>query len=108
MYAVTISMRALTEEGAAIIHQASLDVIEVSQGEDGCVFFDVLFDEKDPLLLRFYEAYESKEAFEAHLEEPHTKEWVKMCMPHVDKSTIRMPESVSDHTNQLKSKNSLK
>jgi quinol monooxygenase YgiN len=105
MYAVTISMCALTEEGAGIVRQASLDIIEVSQGEEGCIFFDVLFDEKDPLLLRFYEAYESKEAFEAHLEAPHTKEWVKICMPYVDKSTIRMPESVSNHTNQFTPKN---
>ena len=107
MYAVTISMRALTVEGASIIHQASLDVIEVSLGEDGCIFFDVLFDEKDPLLLRFYEAYESKKAFEEHLEAPHTKEWIQICMPHVDKSTIRMPESVSDRTKQQKSNNEI-
>ena len=82
----------------------SLDVIEVSRREEGCIFFDVLFDDKDPLLLRFYEAYENKQAFEAHLKAPHTKEWGKICLPHVDKSTIRMPESVSDHTNQRQSK----
>ena len=74
-------------EGSAIVHQASLDVIEVSQGENGCIFFDVLFDEKDPFLLHFYEAYKNKQAFEYHLEAPHTKEWVKICMTHVDKST---------------------
>ena len=57
MYAVTISMRAQNEAGAAILRKASLDTVEPSRAEEGCLFFDVLFDESDPLLLRFYEAY---------------------------------------------------
>ena len=44
-----------------------------------CLFFDVLFDNTDPLLIRFYEAYTSRPAFQAHLDAPHTK----ACMPHV-------------------------
>ena len=97
MYAVTISLRAQDQAGATIIRQASLDVIQPSLQEADCLFFDVLFDNTDPLLIRFYEAYTSRSGFQAHLDAPHTKAWAKVCMPHVDKSSVRMPESESDH-----------
>ena len=95
MYAVTISMRAQDEAGAAILRKASLETVEPSRAEEGCLFFDVLFDDSDPLLLRFYEAYKTKSDFEAHLKAKHVQDWVKVAMPVVDKGTIRMPESVS-------------
>ena len=97
MYAITISLRAQNQSGATIIRQASLDVIRPSLQEAGCIFFDVLFDDTDPLLIRFYEAYSNRAAFQTHLEAPHTKVWGQVCMPHVDKSSIRMPESESEH-----------
>ena len=96
MFAVTISMRAKDLTGAAILREASLAVVAPSQAESCCLFFDVLFDPQDPLLLRFYEAYEDKVSFEAHLKAPHTQSWAQVCMPLVDKSSIRMPESVSE------------
>ena len=98
MYAVTISMRARDEGCVQQLRQASLDVVAPSLGEKGCLFFDVLFDDQDPLILRFYEAYVDQDAFQAHLDAPHTKRWVDDCIPLVDKSTIKMPESVSDMT----------
>ena len=97
MYALTISLRAQNQAGATIIRQASLDVIQPSLQEAGCLFFDVLFDNNDPLLIRFYEAYTHRSAFQAHLDAPHTKAWAQVCMPHVEKSSIRMPESESEH-----------
>ena len=97
MYALTISLRAQNQSGATIIRQASLDVIKPSLQESDCLFFDVLFDDTDPLLIRFYEAYTNRSAFQTHLEAPHTKAWAQVCMPHVEKSSICMPESESDH-----------
>lgn len=97
MYAVTISLRSIDSEGFSMLRQASLEIISPSRQEEGCLFFDVLFDDKDPLLIRFYEAYTDKEAFDTHLKAPHTKKWLQTCMPVIDKSSIRMPESVSEH-----------
>ena len=102
MYAVTILLRALDQEGAQILREASLDVVIPSREEEGCLFFDVLFDEQDPLQLRFYEAYVDRASFEAHLEAPHVKAWAALCMPILDRTAIRMPESVSDHGERLK------
>jgi quinol monooxygenase YgiN len=95
MYAVTISLRAVDADAAVRLRQASCDVVEPSLSEPGCLFFDTLFDDADPLLVRFYEAYVNREAFEAHLEMEHTRRWQEICVPLLDRSSVRMPESVS-------------
>ena len=97
MYAVTISMRAQDEEGASILKKASLEVLAPSRNEPACIFFDVLFDDDDPLLVRFYEAYENEDGYKAHFETEHLKAWQAQCVPVLDRSSVRMPESVSDH-----------
>jgi quinol monooxygenase YgiN len=95
MYAVTISIRATDAEAAVLLHQASREVVAPSLAEPGCLYFDTLFDDSDPLLVRFYEAYTDRSAFEAHLEMAHTRRWQEICLPLIDRSSIRMPESVS-------------
>ena len=95
MYAVTISLRCSNSDSVDLVRRASLDVVAPSLAEPGCVFFDVLFDDSDERLIRFYEAYRSREDFEAHLGMGHTKKWAEICMPHMDRSSIRMPESES-------------
>lgn len=97
MYAISISLRATDEAGAAILRKASLDVVSPSLAEPGCLFFDVLFEEEDPLLVRFYEAYIDEAAAQAHTETPHAKEWLARCLPVLDRATIKNPESISDH-----------
>lgn len=96
MYAVTISMRALSQDGFNQLRQASLDVVAPSLAEEGCLFFDVLFNHERPLELRFYEAYTTREAFEAHLKAPHTQRWVELSMPYVDRQSVMLPESASE------------
>lgn len=96
MYAVTVQLRCTDTESVPLVRQASLEVVAPSRAEPGCLFFDVLFDESDPCVVRFYEAYQDRAAFDAHLAAPHTQTWVQVCMPHIDRPTIRMPESVSD------------
>ena len=39
--------------------------------EPGCRQFDVVQMEEDPLHVLFYEVYDSRAAFEAHLQTPH-------------------------------------
>ncbi len=96
MYAITIHLRCTDAESVSLVRRASLEVVAPSRAEPGCLFFDVLFDESDPLVIRFYESYQDRAAFDAHLAAPHAQRWVQVCMPHVDRRSIRMPESVSD------------
>ena len=44
---------------------------------------------------KVYEAYTDEAAFQAHLEMEHTRRWQEVCVPLLDRSSIRMPESVS-------------
>ncbi|SFU50343.1 Quinol monooxygenase YgiN [Methylobacterium sp. 174MFSha1.1] len=39
--------------------------------EPGCRAFDVAVSESDPLAVVFYEVYDDRAAFDAHLETPH-------------------------------------
>jgi uncharacterized protein YbjT (DUF2867 family)/quinol monooxygenase YgiN len=97
VYAISIRLHAVDEAGAAILRQASLDVVAPSLAEPGCLFFDVLLEEEDPLLVRFYEAYIDEAAAQAHTRTPHAKEWLARCLPVLDRATIKNPESISDH-----------
>jgi uncharacterized protein YbjT (DUF2867 family) len=72
-------------------------VIAPSRCEPGCLFFDVLLSEQDPLLVRFYEAYRHRSDFEVHLQTQHARTWTDECLPVVDSASIQMPESTSDH-----------
>ena len=72
MYAVTISMRAISSEAFELVKAPSQEVVAPSIAEPGCVFFDVLFNE-DEQELRFYEAYTDRAAFDAHLKAEHMK-----------------------------------
>ena len=96
MFAVTIQLHCIDDSKVEVVRQASRDVVAPSLAEPGCIFFDVLFDEKNPRLIRFYEAYNDREAFEAHLWAAHTSAWAETCMPHVERSSVRMPESISN------------
>ncbi|MFZ9888989.1 MAG: antibiotic biosynthesis monooxygenase, partial [Myxococcota bacterium] len=98
MHAVTISMRAKDLTAFRQLEQASIAVIQASRSEPGCLFFDVLVEHNDPLLLRFYEAYVDEQAFRDHLQAAHTKRWSEICIPLVDKSSIRLPESLTRQT----------
>ncbi|MGX7705193.1 putative quinol monooxygenase [Methylobacterium sp. Gmos1] len=40
-------------------------------GEPGCSAFDVAVSESDPRTVVFYEVYDDRAAFDAHLETPH-------------------------------------
>ena len=57
MYAVTIAMRATSAEAASQLKQASKDVVAPSLAEPGCLFFDALFDDADPLLVDDFEGF---------------------------------------------------
>ena len=100
MYAVTIQLQCVDDSHIEVVRQASRKVVAPSLAEPGCLFFDVLFDESNPRLIRFYEAYRNREAFDAHLAAAHTKAWAETCMPHVERSSVRMPESTSEWRTQ--------
>ena len=43
--------------------------------EPGCLRFDVLQDANDPNTIYLYEVYRDEQAFEAHRQAPHLRQW---------------------------------
>jgi autoinducer 2-degrading protein len=93
MYTVTIRMRVLPD-GVTAFLKAGLAVVGPSRAEPGCLFFDLLRSRDDPLAFTFYEAYVDEAAFRAHLQMPHVLAWQQAALPHIDRQTIAMPESI--------------
>jgi quinol monooxygenase YgiN len=66
-------MRAQDLSSVDELRRASVEVVAPSLAEEGCIGFSVLFDENDPLLLRFYEAYIDEESFNSPSAPPRAK-----------------------------------
>jgi quinol monooxygenase YgiN len=51
-----------------------LDLVEPTRAEPGCLHYELLQNVSDPTDFTFVQEWESKEAFEAHLNTDHTKQ----------------------------------
>jgi autoinducer 2-degrading protein len=65
------------------------DAVHSAADEPGCLRFDVLRDNDDPLKFFFYEVYRDEGARAAHRETPHFAEWAKFTKYGLDRETIR-------------------
>ncbi len=57
--------------------------------EPGCLRFDVLRDDEDPLKFYFYEVYRDEEARQAHRKTPHFAEWAKFLEHGLEGEVVR-------------------
>lgn len=94
MYAILITLRALPGRGDDLL-QKSLTTIAPSRAEPGCVHFDLLRSTEHPDEIVFYEAYRTREDFDAHLASPHVRLWQAEALPLIDRTSLRMPSHVS-------------
>ena len=60
-----------------------------SEAEPGCLRFNVLRDNEDPLKFYFYEVYKDEEARQAHRKTPHFAEWAKFSERGLDREVGR-------------------
>jgi len=65
------------------------DAVHSEGDEPGCLRFDVLRDNDDPLKFYFYEVYKDKTAQQAHRETPHFAEWAKFMTHGLDREIVR-------------------
>jgi quinol monooxygenase YgiN len=94
MYAITITMRALPGQGDELV-RASLLTVAPSRAEPGCLHFDLLRSTSCPEEIVFYEAYRTKDDFDAHLVTPHVTQWQAVALPLIDRASIELPSHVS-------------
>ena len=64
------------------------DAVRSEKDEPGCLRFDVLRDNDDPLKFYFYEVYNDKAAMLAHQQTPHFAEWAKFMKEGLDRDIV--------------------
>ncbi len=94
MYAITITIRALSGQGDELV-RLSRATVGPSRAEPGCLFFDLLRSATEPDEIVFYEAYRTRADFDAHLATDHVRVWQQTALPIIDRASIRMPSHVS-------------
>ena len=80
-FALIVHLQARPEQLDRFMKMA-LENAEASRStEPGCQQFDVRVDPEDPTKIAFYEVYHNKQAFDAHLETPHFKNYFENAVP---------------------------
>jgi len=65
------------------------DAVHSEGDEPGCMRFDVLRDNEDPLKFYFYEVYKDEAARLAHRKMPHFAEWARFMEHGLDREIVR-------------------
>lgn len=58
------------------MRQAVQQVVARTRAESGCIAYDFYESVSEPHLLHIYEEWESAEALAAHLQQPHTRDFL--------------------------------
>lgn len=59
-----------------LVKAALLELIPTTRGEAGCLRYDLHQDDEDPARFLFYETWESRELWQAHMQAPHLTAYV--------------------------------
>ena len=79
----------------AFLEAARADATASVRDEPGCAQFDILLDDTStPRRVMFYEVYDSRAAFESHLETPHLKAF-RDALALCDEGPVQKFERVS-------------
>lgn len=88
MYVITVAFEVerqfVTEFRSAMMKQAAQSLTL----EEACRQFDVCFDEDDEQKCFLYEKYDNREAFDAHLQSEHFKEFDAAVTPWLKSKTV--------------------
>ena len=72
MYTIYVKFECLPKKREAFIeHVKKTGVLDAIRKEDGCKKYDYYLSEKDPNELLLIEAWESKDAQQLHIAQPH-------------------------------------
>ncbi|MEO0793850.1 MAG: putative quinol monooxygenase [Verrucomicrobiota bacterium] len=88
MYVITVEFMIKPDRLDAFIDAIQENATTSLQIEDGCHGFDVCQSEADPNRIFLYELYTEKEAFEAHLESEHFREFNDLSSEWVESKKV--------------------
>ncbi len=71
-----------------LVHSELEKLIPITLGEKGCIQYDLHQDNEDPAHFLFYETWESRELWQAHMQAPHLAAFGKATEGAVAELTI--------------------
>jgi len=74
----------LKEDGVQRVADAIPGFLDKIRAEDGYIAYSLTWDPQDPQVLHLLEHWESAEAHEVHMPQPHVKEWAQMMSEVAD------------------------
>lgn len=80
-FSLLVHLKAKPENVDTFMAMALENAAAARSTELGCRQFDVMVDPDDATRIAFYEVYDDKAAFEAHLETPHFKKYFEHAVP---------------------------
>lgn len=74
---LTILAQITAAEGKADLVRAELEkLVPITRSEAGCIQYDLHVDNANPGFFVFYETWESRELWQAHMNAPHLKAYM--------------------------------
>lgn len=89
MVCMLIEVRVKPEALDEFLDVITYDAVHSEADEPGCLRFDVLRDNDDPLKFYFYEVYRDEAARLAHRETPHFTKWARFMEKGLDGEVLR-------------------
>ena len=84
MFSIFVTINIKPEHLEAFTQASFGDAQGSVRDEPGCFRFDINQDAEIPTRFYLYEVYSDEDAFNAHLETPHFKEWFSIAKPMLD------------------------
>lgn len=79
----------------ALVKAELLKLIEVTQAETGCINYDLHQDNENPTHFMFYENWQSRELWQAHMANQHLQDYMKATEGAVAEFTLNEMTQIS-------------
>ena len=79
----------------ALVKAELLKLIEVTQAETGCINYDLHQDNENPAHFMFYENWQSRELWQAHMANQHLQDYMKATEGAVEEFTLNEMTQIS-------------
>jgi len=79
----------------ALVKAELLKLIEVTQAETGCINYDLHQDNENPAHFMFYENWQSRELWQAHMANQHLQDYMKATEGAVAEFTLKEMTKIS-------------
>jgi len=90
MFSIFVTLNVKSEYLEEFTNASFGDAQGSVRDESGCFRFDINQDVEIPTRFYLYEVYRDENAFQAHLETPHFKEWISIVKPMFDGETEKV------------------